>query len=67
MGGFMGSKAIEADAGFHTLAMAVAVSHLLRYHREISTQSRGRVLWPVTSWRLYGEALCTLLALSSTG
>ena len=57
-GGFMSSKVVEADAGIHSLAMAVAVSLLaaVMRHALMSMPSSivCAVFQPVTSWRLYG-------------
>ena len=52
-GGFMSSKVVEADAGVHSLAIAVAV----RKHGP-STPWLVLTLFvqPVTSWRLYGRS-----------
>jgi hypothetical protein len=54
----MSSKVVEADAGIHSLAMAVAVRFfpaavtysILMYISSLS----AALIQPVTSWRLYG-------------
>jgi hypothetical protein len=54
----MSSKVVEADAGIHSLAMAVAVrffpavSHALMYMSSFFAVCA--LIQPVTSWRLYG-------------
>lgn len=50
-GGFMSSKVVEANAGVHSLSMAVAVGSFLSQLSWVFTD----VHQPVTSWRLYGE------------
>ena len=50
-GGFMSSKVIEANAGIHSLSMAVAVGSFLSALSWVFTDVRQ----PVTSWRLYGK------------
>jgi len=54
----MSSKVVEADAGIHSLAMAVAVSLLAAVMRHalipMPLSIVCAVFQPVTSWRLYG-------------
>ena len=61
-GGFMSSKVVEADAGVHSLAIAVAVG-------EFGPLTTWPVLTllvqPVTSWRLYGRSSASPCPLSS--
>jgi dipeptidyl aminopeptidase len=52
-GGFMSSKVVEANAGIHSLSMAVAVRPFLSRLCWVFTDVRQ----PVTSWRLYGECV----------
>lgn len=49
----MSSKVVEANAGIHSLAMAVAV-RITRLMVLLSS-SLTKMFQPVTSWRLYGK------------
>jgi hypothetical protein len=53
-GGFMSSKVVEANAGIHSLAMAVAVRVLIPLPVKLHTDQLENQ--PVTSWRLYGQS-----------
>ena len=48
----MSSKVVEANAGIHSLAMAVAVRAPISVPVRLQTDQ----LQPVTSWRLYGQS-----------
>src|ERR1700677_3284472 len=55
-GGFMSSKVVEAGAGIHSLAMAVAGSFLGFLARFLLIECMFTIQ-PVTSWRLYGKLM----------
>ena len=52
----MSSKVVEADAGIHSLAMAVAVRFFPACRHVLMNISllSAALIQPVTSWRLYG-------------
>jgi hypothetical protein len=53
----MSSKVVEADAGVHSLAMAVAVSSVSdwTFANQLQRKCVCLLIQPVTSWRLYGR------------
>jgi len=54
----MSSKVVEADAGVHTLSMAVAVSSIFLLTVFFLLTVCMVSFQPVTSWRLYGAQCC---------